>query len=278
MKDHYSTLGVSKNATQDEIKAAYRKLAKQHHPDLGGDADKFKSINEAYDVLGDTAKRAEYDKPQSRFEQHFNDPFTNGTFGDDFFSIFMNAAGMPGRQPHNNNLRMVIDVTLESIMLDQTHTVRVNNGNGTTDVEVKIPKGIRNGAVINYKGMGQRIHANRPPGDLLVEIRIKEHPSFRRQDDDLYSNVTVDAFSAILGTEIDFTTLSNKTIRFTIPPGTQSNSTFRLRGHGLCKMSKQGNGDQFIVVNVLIPTNLTKKQLDHIRAAMKMDDQANSAQ
>ena len=267
MKDHYSTLGVAKNATQDEIKSAYRKLAKQHHPDLGGDADKFKAINEAYDVLGDPNKRSEYDRPQARFEQHFQDPFAQNPFGDDFFSIFMNAAGMPGRQPRNNNIRINLEVTLESVLAEQTKTVRINTGNDSSDVAVTIPKGIRNGAVISYKGLGQKTLANRPPGDLLVEVRVKDHPRFARLEDDLQSNVTITAFDAILGKELDFTTIAGKTVRINIPPGTQSGTKLRLKGHGMPKMNVASYGDQFLVINVLIPNNLTTEQLDHVRAA-----------
>jgi len=276
MQDHYATLGVPKTATQDEIKAAYRKLAKQHHPDLGGDAEKLKAINEAYSVLGDPAKRSEYDRPQPRFNHGFNDPFSQQGFNEDFFSIFMNAAGMPGRQQRNSNIRVRLEVPIESVITDQAKTIRINTGNDTTDVEVKIPKGIRNGAVISYKGMGQKMYANKPPGDLLVEIAVIDNPRYQRQDDDLYSNVTIDAFEAILGTEIDFTTISGKTIRANVPAGTQSGTKLRLRGHGLPKMSSNSQGDQFIIINVLIPTNLSRDQLDHVRLASNKSNDWNS--
>jgi len=275
MKDHYSTLGISKTASQEEIKSAYRKLAKQYHPDLGGDADKFKSINEAYDVLGDPSKRAEYDRPQP----HFN--FTNqgnqgsawdmnGLNMDEFFSIFAGAGFPPGnRRPKANaNLRARMVIQLESILEPQKKIIQI--GDDKRDIEVNIPRGVRNGAVISYKGMGQKANPNLPAGDLLIEIAIQEHKDYVREGDDLHSRITVDAIDAILGCVVDFRTIRGKTVRVNIPRGVQHGQTLRLQGEGIPNNQGNKTGNQYLQISVLVPTNLTANQLE-LLAQLKKD-------
>ena len=270
MQDHYETLGVNKDAKADEIKSAFRKLAKEHHPDIpGGNAAKFQQIQEAYEVLSDVDKRAHYDHVKKNpFTSAQGHDWSHVFREDDFFSAFMHASGMPdgsSRRPQRNaNMRMSIEVSLRSIVVDQKKTVRVNTGSGNADVEVNIPKGIRSGAVISYKGMGQKVYTNQPPGDLLIEIVVKDDVSYQRRDDDLISSVTISAFDAILGCEIDFDTIWDKKVRIKVPQGTQHGSNFRLVNNGLPKMNSSGNGHQYVVVNVLITSNLTQDQLDEV--------------
>lgn len=259
MQDHYTTLGLSKSASQDEIKSAFRRLAKQHHPDIGGDPNKFKAINEAYTVLSDPAKRAEYDNPRSQF--HFSSrSWDHGSAFDmdEFFSVFTGAAGFPGRrQPQRNaNYRTTMTIPLESILEDQTKVIIVNN----QEIEVKIPKGIRSGAVISYKGLGKNDIKGMPPGDLLIEILVQDSDKYKREGDDLHSTITIDSFDAMLGTQIDFKTIRGKSVRISIPRGMQHGTVMRLHGEGLPSQSKYGN--QYIKIAVLTPTNLTQEQLD----------------
>lgn len=272
MKDHYSTLGVAKTASQDEIKSAYRKLAKQYHPDLGGDADKFKSINEAYDVLGDPSKRADYDRPQPQF--NFNNQGQawdmNGLNMDEFFSIFAGAGFPPGnRRPKTNaTLRARLTINLESVLEAQKKIIQV--GDSSKDIEVNIPRGVRNGAVISYKGMGQKANPNLPAGDLLIEIVIQEHKDYIREGDDLHSKLTVDAIDAMLGCEKEFRTIRGKIVRVNIPRGVQHGQVMRLQGEGI--PNNQGNkiGNQYLQVLVQIPTNLTSDHLS-LLAQIKKD-------
>lgn len=272
MKDHYSTLGVSKTATQDEIKSAYRKLAKQHHPDLGGDADKFKSINEAYDVLGDAAKRAEYDRPQPQFNFHSQGSAwdMNGLDINDFFSVFTGASGFPGgkRQRNNANLRARLVITLDSILDPQKKIIQV--GDDSKEIEVNIPRGVRNGAVISYKGLGQKANPNLPAGDLLIEIAIQEHRDYTRDGDDLHSKITVDAIDAMLGCAKDFKTIRGRTVRVNIPRGVQHGQIMRLQGEGI--PNNQGNkvGNQYLQINILVPSNLTQSEME-LLAQIKKD-------
>jgi len=264
MNDHYATLGVNKNATQDEIKSAYRRLAKQHHPDLGGDADKFKNINQAYDVLSDTAKRAEYDRPTTQF--NFNSQGgawdMNGLDINDFFSVFTGASGFPGRgRPRANaNVRARLAVSLESILEPQKKIIQV--GDDSKDIEVNIPRGVRNGAVISYKGLGQKANPNLPAGDLLIEIMVQDHKDYVRDGDDLRSKMTVDAIDAMLGCTKDFRTIRGRILRVNIPRGVQYGQIIRLSGEGI--PNNQGNkiGNQYLQIAVMVPNNLSAKDLE----------------
>lgn len=259
MQDHYKTLGVARNASQDEIKSAFRRLAKQHHPDLGGDPIKFKSLNEAYSILSDPAKRAEYDNPRSQFQ--FNSRSWEHAFDmDEFFSVFA-GAGFPGRrQPQRNaNYRTTMTIPLESILEDQSKVIIINE----REIEVKIPKGIRSGAVISYKGLGKNDIPGMPPGDLLIEIVVQDSDKFRREGNDLHSTITIDSFDAMLGTQIDFKTIRGKSVRINIPQGMQHGTVMRLHGEGI-PVQNGGFGNQYLKIAVLTPTNLTKEQLDLI--------------
>lgn len=260
MQDHYQTLSVARNASQDEIKSAFRRLAKQHHPDIGGDPNKFKAINEAYGVLGDATKRAEYDNTRSQFNFNTRSYHDSGwTNLDDFMSVFAGAAGFHSRRnpQRNANYRTTMVISIESVLEDQTKVIIVND----KEIEVKIPKGIRSGAVISYKGLGRNDVKGSPPGDLLIEIQVQDSAMYRRDGDDLHSTVTIDSFDAMLGTMIDFKTIRGKSVRVNIPRGLQHGTVMRLHGEGLPNQTKH-YGNQYIKIAVLTPTNLTNEQLD----------------
>lgn len=287
MRDPYETLGVSRTATADEIKSAYRKLAKKYHPDLGGDPEKFKEINEAHDILSDASKRSQLDHgsfrqqfdPRSNAYRsgthfHFEDVFNN----EDFMNIFAQAAGFPGgrRKPKNNNVRIRMTVTLESILQEQIKNIDINVGNGNKQVEIKIPAGIHDGAVITYRGMGQNTYADQPAGDLMVEISIQSNERFTRMNDDLHSNITVDCFKATLGTSIEFATIRGKRVKVTIPTGCQNGTVLRLPGEGLPSMNRNKFiGSQYLRVNVSIPTNLTNEQIELIKQLVNIQNDLN---
>lgn len=287
MRDPYETLGVSRTATVDEIKSAYRKLAKKYHPDLGGDPEKFKELNQANDILSDPNKKAQYDNGgfNQQFQQganayrsgthfHFEDIFNN----EDFMNIFAQAAGFPGarRKPRNSNIRIRMSLPLESILQEQIKNIDINTGNGNKQVEIKIPAGIHDGAVITYRGMGQQTHTDQPAGDLMVEITISTHERFTRMNEDLHSNVTIDCFKATLGTSIEFLTIRGKRVKVTIPPGCQSGTVLRLPGEGLPSLNRNKFiGSQYIRVNISVPTNLTNEQIELVRQLVTIQNDLN---
>jgi curved DNA-binding protein len=284
MRDPYQILGVDKSASQEEIKAAYRKLAKKFHPDLGGDPEKFKEINEANDVLSDPNKKAQYDvggfNPGANTYRagthfHFNDIFNN----EDFMNIFAQAAGFPGgkRKPKNSNIRIRLSVTLDSILNEQTKNIDINIGSGNKQVEIKIPAGIHDGAIITYRGMGQNTYTDQPAGDLMVEITVLQNERFTRMNEDLHSNITIDCFKSTLGTSIEFLTIRGKRIKVNIPAGSQNGTVLRLPGEGLPSMNRNKFiGSQYLKINVSIPTNLTNEQLDLVKQIVSIQNGLNT--
>lgn len=287
MRDPYQILGVDRNASADEIKSAYRKLAKKFHPDLGGDPEKFKEINEANDILSDPTKKAQYDMGgfnnfhssanayRSGAHFHFEDIFNN----EDFMNIFAQAAGFPGgrRRPKNSNVRIRLSVTLDSILNEQTKNIDLNVGTGNKQVEIKIPAGIHDGAIITYRGMGQNTYTDQPAGDLMVEITVLQNERFSRMNEDLHSNITIDCFKATLGTSIEFLTIRGKRIKVNIPPGSQNGTVLRLPGEGLPSMNRNKFiGNQYLKINVSIPTNLTNEQIDLVKQIVSIQNGLNN--
>lgn len=289
MRDPYQTLGVDRNASADEIKSAYRKLAKQYHPDLGGDPEKFKEINEAHDVLSNPDKKAQFD--YGGFNQNYSNQAYNFRSGnmnfqfddifsnEDFMNIFAQAAGFPGgrRRPKNSNIRIRMSITLESILQEQTKNIEINSTNGSRQVEIKIPAGIHDGAVITYRGMGQNNYPDQPPGDLMVEVTIVPHERFTRMNEDLHSNITIDCFKATLGTSIEFVTLRNKRVKVNIPAGSQSGTILRLPGEGLPSMNRNKYvGSQYLKINISVPTNLTTEQIELVKQIVDIQNGLNT--
>lgn len=265
MQDHYATLGLTKTASTDEIKAAFKQLAKKHHPDVGGDPNKFKDINEAYSILSDAAKRAEYDAPRNRYTSHRGATWDMDDFihSDDFFSIFTGAAGFPNRRaaPRNGNIRTTLKVSLRSTLQEQKYALNINHGQQPIQLEVTVPKGVRSGAIISYKGMGQTSLPG-PPGDLLIEIKVEQDADFERDGDDLHSTITIKAWDAMLGTHVKFRTIRDKEVRINIPAGMQHGTVMRLTGEGMPTTQGGQVGHQYVRVAVLIPNNLTEKQIE----------------
>jgi curved DNA-binding protein len=254
--DHYSTLGVSKTATPDEIKKAYRKQASQHHPDKGGDTAKFQTIEEAYRVLSDAEKRQQYDNPMP---QGFH---TQGGMPPGFENIFsqMFGGGNPfdpfnqrRQQPQQQVFRTSINITLEQAYTGSSQTLRLQTPTGINHVNIEIPKGIKNSDQVRYDNVLDT-------GTLMVEFRLLPNLKFDRRINDLYCNHTVSVLDLIVGTDFEFTTLSGKTLLVTIRPKTQPHMQLKIVGEGMPVYGAPNTyGDQIILLNPIIPDTIDEE-------------------
>lgn len=281
--DYYKTLGVDKNATTEDIKKAYRKLARKLHPDLNpNDKEankKFQQINEANEVLSDPEKRKKYDqygkdwqhadqfeKARQQQGQHgFSGGYTySGEGGEEDFSDFFeslfgrSSGGSRSRQTKFRGQDYNAELRLNLSDAYQTHKQQLTvNGK---NVRITIPAGIENGQVIKLKGYGAPGVNGGPNGDLFITFSIANDTKFKRMGNDLYSTINLDLYTAILGGEITIDTLGGK-IKLKVKPETQNASKIKLKGKGFPVYKKEGEfGDLFITYNIVLPTNLTEKQ------------------
>ena len=249
--DHYQTLGVSRDADASEIKKAYRKLAGKHHPDKGGDENKFKEIQQAYETLSDPEKRAEYDNPNP-FRNIGGDPFAGR--GNPFADIFGDIFGQQ-RRPQNFNAETSIGISLEDVYFGSTKRVDV----GTGAIDIEIPKGIKDGTIFNVPGKAPQQDPNYPPGDLRIRVIIERHHSFGRDGRDLIGAIEVDYLSAILGTKVTIKHISGKQLQVTVPANTSPDSRLKLRGEGFIQPHNGVVGDFLILVKVGPPEDLSEQ-------------------
>jgi len=299
-KDYYKILGVERSANADDVRKAYRKLAMQYHPDRNpGDKqaeEKFKDINEAYQVLSDSQKRARYDQLGSAYSNwqrrggspgdfdwsqwfsgqpgatgapggvHVEYGDLNDLFGQDGLSDFFRSifGGMGGAQTSTRTrarpaYQQPLTVTLEEAYHGTTRTLQ---GNGRR-LEVRIPAGVKTGSKVRVAGGG-------PDGsDLYLIVEVTEHPRFEREGDDLRTSASIDVFTATLGGEAEVETLNGK-VTLKIPAGTQPEQVFRLAGRGMPRLKgAQAKGDLFVRVKVRIPKQLSSKQKSLLEEAAR---------
>jgi curved DNA-binding protein len=288
-KDYYQTLGVRRDATDAEIKKAFRRLAKQHHPDANRNDPnaeaRFKEVNEAYEVLSDKEKRAMYDRfgtvnPQevggySTYTGSYSASGFPGTqnvdFGSDFDDIF-NAffssrgrgasSGAWSRPMRGSDIEYTVNISLREAYTGTNRTVM----RGDRRVNVAIPAGAATGTKIRLEGEGEPGFGGGQPGSLYLIIHVEDNPQFKRQGDDLYVDVNIDMFTALLGGEVEVPTLG-RSVRLKIPAGTQSGRKFRLSGKGMPVMRSPGKyGDLYVRVAITVPTHLTPEQKRMIEA------------
>ncbi len=306
--DYYKTLGVSKTATQDEIRSAYRKLARKHHPDLNpNDKEankKFQQINEANEVLSDPEKRKKYDQygkdwqhaeafekaqqsagRQGRGgssapggEEGFGGWSGDGGFGggngeefSDFFeSLFgRSAGGGAGSQTRFRGQDYQAELQLSLENAYTTHQ-QVLTVNGK-NIRITIPAGVENGQVIKLKGHGAPGVNGGPDGDLYITFHIADDPRWRRDGNDLYAKVPLDLYTAMLGGETTLDTLGGK-VKLKVKPLTSNGTTVRLKGKGFPVYKKEGSfGDLFVSLEVQLPTNLTEKEKELFRQLQDLE-------
>jgi len=284
--DYYKLLGVEKNATQKEIKSAYRKLARKFHPDLNpNDKDakrKFQQINEANEVLSDPEKRKKYDQfgkdwqhsdqfqdqgqsqyqrpPDGHRTRTYTTSETEGDFSDFFESLFGNRSGgfRSTRQAkfRGEDYNAELQLELEDVLKTHKRTLNVNG----QKIRITIPAGIENGQTIKIAGYGGKGINGGPDGDLYITFSVANHPNFRRLGNDLYTSVNLDLYTAVLGGEITIDTLNGK-VKLKVSPETQNGSKVKLKNKGFPVYKNEGvSGDLYITYNIKIPTSLTDKQ------------------
>lgn len=356
-RDYYEVLGVSKGASDDEIKKAYRKLAKKYHPDMNpGDKEaeaKFKEVNEAYSVLSDEQKRARYDQfGHAGVDPNYDAGGPGGGFGGfdmgdidlgDIFGSFFGGGGFGGfggggarrnGPQKGESLRANLTITFEEAAFgcekeinlnrteecDECHgsgcqpgttaetcpdcrgtgVVRVQQrtggfafsstaactrcrgtgkiihspckscgGSGSVKkskrITVTIPAGIDDGQAVSLRGQGNAGKNGGPAGDLIVGVRVKPHPRFRRDGTTVLYEQPVTFFQAAMGAELEIPTIDGK-VKYTLPAGTQTGTTFRLRGKGIPELRGRGRGDQYVTIRVQVPTSMNAEQKEALRA------------
>jgi curved DNA-binding protein len=302
-RDYYETLGVSKTASDDEIKSAFRKLARKFHPDVAKPRDKataeekFKQINEAYEVLSDPEKRQKYDQlganwnqsgsgqpppgwrpqPGGGFQPYGDDSGVEFEFGgtgfSDFFEAFFGGgrgqsafggSGGFGRRPgsaeRGSDVEADIMVTLEEALHGSTRQVSLRRG-GSDKVEtyqVKIPRGVHEGQRIRLAGQGEAGAGGGKSGDLFLRVRLARHPDFSVEGSDLIHEVKIEPWKAALGGQLEVPTLEG-TVRLKIPPGTQGGQRFRIRERGLPSAAGK-RGNLYVIPQIEIPKKLAERE------------------
>ena len=351
-RDYYEVLGVSRGASEDEIKKAYKKMARKYHPDLNpGDKtaeEKFKEVNEAYEVLSDADKKARYDQyghagvdpnfGAGGFGGGFDGSFDFGDLGDIFGSFFGGGFGggrrtNPNAPQRGESIRMSIAISFEeaafgcekAVTVERYETCDTCHGNGcapgtspevcpdchgTGTVQVRrqtpmgvfatsspcpkcggkgriihqpckdcrgsgmvrkkktiqasIPAGIDNGQTISIRGQGNAGKNGGPAGDLLITITVRPHELFRREGTSVLCEAPITFAQAVLGAELEIPTIDGK-VKYTLPEGTQSGTTFRLKGKGIPSINGRGRGDQYVTVYIETPKNLNKEQKEALK-------------
>jgi curved DNA-binding protein len=289
--DYYKTLEIEKAATVDEVKKAFRKLARKYHPDINPNdkvaAERFNQINEAYEVLTDPEKRAKYDRLAASWlsyqrsgdaaafnwrewlsDAHKIDDKADlddilskvdqtGNFSTFFEAIFSGIGSTRSTLQSGQDYNQKVEISLEEAFNGASRILRI----GERRIEVKIPRGAKTGTKVRVRGEGAEGTAGGQKGDLYLDIVVTPHPAFEQVGDDLYTELLVDLYTAILGGEAAVPTLKGK-IKLRIPPETQSGKTFRLKSHGMPQLKQADErGDLYAKVVVQLPQNLTPDEI-----------------
>jgi DnaJ-class molecular chaperone len=248
--DYYTLLGIPRTASDDEVKKAYRKMAQQHHPDKGGDENKFKELSQAYSVLSDPGKRQQYDLGSLHTDQNSSAgwPFQGFAGFEDFLRKAAAQSHYGAQQDRNPNAISDITISLEQAYRGDQVLIDL----GYTQEIIAITPGIRNGTRLRIKGKGPIKHSELPAGDLIVRVNIA-YPSNIAQDyNDLYMRFEINGIEAMTGVDFKFQHISGKITELKIPAGTQPGSRMRLRGMGMPDPITKQLGDLYAVINVSI--------------------------
>lgn len=293
MADYYQALGVPRSATAEQIRKAYKKIARENHPDVKpGDnaaSEKFKQAAEAWDVLGDADKRKQYDQYGEAF-RHMKDggrqpggsPFSGGGFrggagpidlgdifggevdlGDIFGGAFGGGGGKAGRSRtrsrRGSDIQSEITVPFTLAATGGSYDIGLQREGKVDNLAIKVPAGVQEGSVIRLAGQGEAGSGGGSAGDLLITIHVAPHPYFRREGNDLLLDVPLSISEATLGAKVDVPTLEEGLVALTIPPGASSGTKLRLRGKGIVDPKTKARGDQFVVVKISVPKNISDR-------------------
>jgi len=272
--DYYSTLGLQRGASNEDIKKAYRSMAMKHHPDRGGDEKKFKEIEEAYRTLSDPQKKQMVDSGMDPNQQpQYGNSWQNGPFEfhfgnngmEDIFGHFGFGFGGRPRQ-RNRSFNVNVSLTLEEVLTGKEISAEIGIPGGQRKmVNINVPAGIADGQNIRYQGMGDGSIKEVPAGDLIVNISVLRHPRFEREGDNIIYHHRISAWDAMLGSSLKIETLDKKSIDITIPPGTQPETVLSCRGEGLPNVRSRQRGNLLIRIFVEIPKNLSDKHRSMIK-------------
>lgn len=299
-RDYYKDLGVARTATAKEIKAAYRKLARKHHPDMNpGNKQaeaRFKQINEAHEVLSDPEKRQRYDQlgqdwdkvphgnawPGGRVRVNVNEGGEEAFSGfSDFFRTFFGGGGGMGGgdvfsrgggapETAGADMEYGVDLSLEEVFRGTTRALSIDSGGAKRHVEVKIPAGVKDGSRVRVAGEGGASARGGRRGDLYLRVRVLPDARFERKGDDLQTTVTMPLTTAVLGGEVQVPTLDGP-IGIKVPAGTPTGRVFRLRGHGLPRLEAGGGrGDVLATLAVDVPKELTAREREIFQELQKL--------
>lgn len=257
--DYYSTLGVGRNASADEIKRAYRKKAMEHHPDrTGGDDTVFKQINEAYDTLKDPVKKQAYDNPQQQRQYNYNTQNMN-----DMFNAFFGQ-----RQPmrRNANIGLTIKVNLEDVLTGKDIIGRYRLNSGREELAtIRVPAGIESGTIMRYQGLGDDSFKNSPRGELHVKILVLSHPKFERDRLHLRTKCVINVLDLILGTEVQVEKLGGGPLTVKIPKGTNPGTILSIPGYGLPEANTGRQGNLYLEIKGVTPKIDNYEHLEKVK-------------
>ena len=315
-QDYYATLGVDRAATPDQVKRAFRKLARRHHPDLNaGDRDaeaRFKAINEAYEVLGNADTRRKYDELGANWKLYEQapaagrDPFAaqgpvagggrrarvrtmsgddvRRLFGDEPFSdffrtFFRTESGEPGSAERRAgpDIERELELTLEQAFGGVTRRSTVSDGGSTRTLDVRIPPGVDDGSRVRVPGARLTGSSGSPSGDLYLRVRIAPHEVYTRKGRDLHMRAPLRLTTAVLGGEVDLRTIAGGSVTLKVPPATQPGQVLRIKGHGMPALQGGARGDLYATADVRLPDSLTAEERRHFEALAALGDAAARA-